>query len=190
MSVQDIRFCQHFVEHGNAVEAYKQAKYHNSGAAYHTVGKAASLLVKKGKIRLYLRELKREAADVARLSASKVMQGLGRQAFADRRGVFGPDGEMLPPHLWPAELGALIAGLDVEDLEEWVEANKCKVKIGNKWKVRFERSGEAKRILAEVFGLVKGEAEGEDKNPTLTPAEELKLLHKLYEQAEAEKGQQ
>ena len=188
MSVQDIRFCQHFVEHGNAVEAYKQAKYHNSGAAYHTVGKAASLLVKKGKIRLYLRELKREAADVARLSASKVMQGLGRQAFADRRGVFGPDGEMLPPHLWPVELGSLIAGLDVEDLEEWDDVKKCKVKIGNKWKVRFERSGEAKRILAEVFGLVKGEAEGQEKTEPATDAERVAMILKLFQDAQEGEG--
>jgi len=166
LTVQDIRFCHHFAEHGNAVEAYKKANYHNSNAAYHTVGKAASLLVKKGKIRRYLRQIKEQAADSAGITVDLLAQGFRRVAFADRRGIFGADGSMLPPEFWPPELGSIIAGIEVEDLEEWDDVQKCKVKIGRKWKVRFERSMEARKVLAQWKGMIGADADkpgGEDK---------------------------
>lgn len=179
LTVPDIKFCQHYVEHGNAVEAYRHAGFPKSGSSYQSVGTLAHRLSKSVKIRRYLRHLKAQAADVAKMTAAAVIQSIGWQAFTDRRGVIGQDGEMLPPHLWPAELGAIIAGLDVEELEEWDEDKKCKVKVGNKWKVRFERSGEAKRLLAEWLGLVKNKSDEKDDTATLTDAERLALVARL-----------
>lgn len=158
LSINDIRFCQHYAEHGNATEAYKKAGYSNSNASESAVGKAAWVLVRKRKIREYIRELRRQAADAASVTVNLLAQGFKRVGFADRRGVFGPDGCMLPPEFWPDELGSIIAGIEVEDLEEWDDEKKEKVKIGRKWKVRFERSMEARKILAQWRGMIGEDA--------------------------------
>lgn len=154
LSVADIRFCQHLANGKTQLEAYRQAEYRNSKSNDNAVSKAASILVRKGKIRRYLRQLKEQAADAAGVTVDMLAQGFRRVGFADRRGIFGPDGSMLPPEFWPEELGSIIAGIEVEDLEEWDEVQKCRVKIGRKWKVRFERSMEARKILAQWRGMI------------------------------------
>lgn len=166
LSVQDIRFCQHIVGGMSQLDAFRKAGYKNSNSSDNAVSKAASKLVRKGKIRRYLRQIKEQAADAAGISVDMLAQGFRRVAFADRRGIFGEDGSMLPPEFWPPELGSIIAGIEVEDLEEWDEAQKCKVKIGRKWKVRFERSMEARKVLAQWKGMIGADADkpgAEDK---------------------------
>jgi len=162
LSINDIRFCQHYAERDNATEAYKLAGYRNSTASESAVGKAAWVLVRKRKIRDYVRQLREQACDAASVTVNLLAQGFKRVGFADRRGVFGPDGCMLPPEFWPEELGSILAGMEVEDLEEWDDEQKCKVKIGRKWKVKFERSMEARKILAQWRGMIGTDATVKD----------------------------
>lgn len=162
LSINDIRFCQHYAEHGNAFGAYKQAGYRNSDSNDVAVRRAAIDKLTKPHIRQYIRELREQACDAASVTVNLLAQGFKRVGFADRRGIFGPDGSMLPPEFWPEELGSIVAGIEVEDLEEWDDELKKKVKIGRKWKVRFERSMEARKILAQWRGMIGADSNVQD----------------------------
>lgn len=152
LSAADIRFCQHYAEHGNATEAYKQAGYFNSGKPDYVVGKAAWVLVRKSKIREHIRELREQAADVAGITVGLVAQGFKRAGFADRTKVFDSKGHMLHPRLWPEELRAIIVGF---------EPVLPKSQHGQvTWKVKFESGTEAKKVLATWKGMI-GNDKGE-----------------------------
>jgi phage terminase small subunit len=160
LTAREIRFCQLWVESGNALRAYIGAGFPHKNA--QVAGELSYRLLKKVEIRQYIRRLQAEAADAAGVTAERIAQGLARSAFADRTRVFGPDGEVLPPGEWPEEVRAIIAGVEVEELSEWQDdpdtGKRRKVAVGQKWKVRFERSTEAKKILAQWRRMV-----GDDK---------------------------
>lgn len=160
LSAHDIKFCQYYAEHGNrsGTAAYKQAGYPNSTSSDSAVGRAAWFLVRKHKIRLYIREIRQQAADAASVTTDLLAQGFKRVGFADRRGVFGPDGRMLPPAQWPDELGSIIAGIEVEDIDGVDPNTGEKVVVGRRWKVKFERSMEARKVLAQWKGMIGADA--------------------------------
>lgn len=158
LSVQDIRFCQHFAENNNATEAYKQAGYHNSTSSDSAVGHAAWDKLRKAKIRQYVRDLRQQAADVAEITVALLAQGFKRSAFADRTQIFDSKGGIRPPSQWPAELRSIIVGVEV------IPGRK-----GQKprYKVKFETGTRAKEILAQWKGMIGSDAVkgGEVPNP-------------------------
>jgi len=170
LSFNDIRFCQHYAAHGNAAEAYRQADYRNSKSSDGAVRHAAHDKLTKANIRRYIRLLRQQAADAARVTVDELAVGFTQVAYADRTGVFNPDGTMKPPGEWPAELRSIIAGVEAEDIEEWDDDRKCKVTVGRRWKVKFERSMEARKVLAQWRGMI-----GSDKSAKVI-AETLKVL--------------
>lgn len=158
LSAQDIRFCQHFAENDNATEAYRQAGYFNSDKPDYVVGKAAWVLVRKGKIRQYVRELREQAAEVAEITVNLIAQGFKRTAFADRTQILDARGGIRPPNQWPAELRSIIVGIEV------IPGKKGQKP---KYKVRFEAGTRAKEILAGWKGMIGGDAakDGDVPNP-------------------------
>lgn len=165
LSAQDIRFAQHYADSDNATEAYKQAGYFNSGGPDYLVGKAAWVLVRKSKIRQYIRDLRQQAADVAEITVALLAQGFKRTAFADRTAIFDSKGNIRHPHQWPAELKSIIVGIEVIPPK----------KAGGKprYKVRFETGTRAKEILAGWKGMIGMDAVkgGEVPNPLVIGGE-------------------
>ena len=150
LSVQDIRFAQYYAEKGNATEAYRQARYHNSTSSESAVGYAAWKKLKNPKIREYIREIRQQAADVAEITVALIAQGFKRAAFADRTQIFDAKGNIRHPHQWPPELRAIIVGIEV-----------IPGKPGQKpkYKVKFETGTRAKEILAQWKGMIGGESD-------------------------------
>jgi phage terminase small subunit len=150
LSLADERFCQHFAEHGNATAAYRQSGYHNSAGADDAVRQAARYNLTKAHIALRIREVRRQALDALQVTPARIASSFAHQAFADRTAIFNADGTMKHPRQWPAELRAIVAG---------VELIPPKRAGGRpRYKVRFESSTEAKKVLAQWRGMI-GERE-------------------------------
>lgn len=168
LTLREIRFAQHWAEHGNGTAAYKAAGYHF--ASENVAAQLARRLFRKVQIRAYIRELQSQAADAAMVTVERLAQGLSRTAYADRRSLFAKDGTLLPPHKWPDEIAACIVGIESEELIEWrkVKGRRKKVVIGVKHKVRLERRTEAMKILAQWRRMI-----GEDKAVSVSPDQRL-----------------
>ncbi len=149
LSAQDIRFCQHYAETGNATEAYKQAKYHNSKGPDSAVWFASSTKLRNPKIRLYIRYLRQQAADVAEVTVSSLAVGFAAMAYTPRTAIFDDAGKMKPFGEWPLVLQQIVTGFDPVTDEN-----------GNvSYKVKFERGMEARKILAQWRGMIGADAE-------------------------------
>jgi phage terminase small subunit len=146
ISLADERFCQHFAEHSNATEAYRQARYHNSTGTPQAVCMAALGRLKKPYIAARIREIRKQALDAAQVTPARIAQSFSQQAFADRTAIFNTDGSMKHPREWPVELRAIIAGIEVIPPK----------RPGGKprYKVRFESGTEAKKVLASWRGMI------------------------------------
>lgn len=149
LSVQDIRFCQHYAEHGNASEAYRNAKYHNSKAADVTVWKAASDKLRNLQVRQYIRYIRQQAADVADITVAALAVGFAAVAHTPRTAIYDEQGEMKPFHEWPLVLQQIVTGFDP------VTDDTGKVR----YKVKFERGMEARKVLATWRGMIGADAE-------------------------------
>lgn len=168
LSLREVRFCLHFFEHGNATDAYIDAKFH--AADRPSACEQASKLLRKHEIRTYIRTLQREALDAAQVTANKVVQGLGRNAFADRRKLYDKNGRLLDAHEWPDDVAATV----VEVTTEEIKAADGTV-VGHVRKVKTERRTESLKSLGEhtgVLGKDKTAATGGAKAVLEVPAKE------------------
>jgi len=161
LSLREIRFCQLYAETENATQSYVDAGFSHGRP---TAGQLAFRLLKKVQIREHIQDLRDAACESAKITTAKIARSLSQQAFTDRRAVFDTQGRMKPPHQWPKELAACIAGIEVDNLEEWKvdteSGGRKKAIVGYRWKVKFERSTEAKKILAQWLGMIGAEATG------------------------------
>jgi phage terminase small subunit len=180
LTVRQIRFCQNYANTGKGYQSYLDAGF-PPGVSRDATDKAMARLARKPGIIEYIRELQNQAADEARVTVARVVQGLADSAFADRTMIFNDDGTIRPPSQWPEALRSIIAGVEVEEEIE----DRAKVSEGGgveyapvrvrKWKVKFERSLEAKKILAQWLRMVGKDVTipggDEKKNPLVIEVE-------------------
>ena len=83
-------FCLAYIETGNASEAYRRA-YNTVGASEKTIWEKASRLLKEGKVRARLEELRKPAAESAQITLSQHLSTLEElRELAKEEGKFGP----------------------------------------------------------------------------------------------------
>lgn len=148
-----MRFARLYAEHGDASRAYREAGFDLAGVSEAALRQRASKLARRPDVAALAARLVQEAVDAEQVTAHRTIQGLAREAFAPRSKIFGPDGLVLPPDQWPAELDALVTSVRV----------RRKVVGGVaalEYEVTFARPTEAKRILAQHLGLIGGKADG------------------------------
>jgi hypothetical protein len=136
----------------------------SGGTDRASAGKRAWELLKKPEIRDQIREFRRRAIEANQLDANAVLEALKHEATFPRTSVFDRRGAVRPPHLWPPEVNAFVAGFEVEEtfpllrdadgLPQRDEHGKLVRTVRRVYKVRFQKSTQAKRILAEWFGLI------------------------------------
>lgn len=159
LSIKDIRFAQGVAAGKTLKQAYLDAGFAAKVTDNATQQAAWSLLKnpKNSIILDYVHDLQDAAAETAKITMEDMARSLREQAFADRTQVFNDDGSMKLPKDWPQELRSIIAGIEVDNIEEWTKdpdtGERVKTVIGQNWKVKFERSTEAKKILAEWRGI-------------------------------------
>lgn len=160
LTAQEVRFCRLWVELGNATEAAERAGFVSTDRV--SMGQRGYALLKKPQIRAAIRRMQQEAADAEQVTVGRLAQSLAREAFADRTGIFDGKGRVLPPTRWPAELRSIITGFDVEEETETVTdpvTGKERAVTTVKYKVRFARGTEAKKILAQWRGMIGAAAD-------------------------------
>lgn len=173
LSAREVRFCRLYVTsesagRPNATQCFIDAGlYHGSRAS---ASELAFRLLRRVEIRQCIRRMEQEAVDAEQITVDKLAQSLGHEAFADRCEVFDSRGRFLPPHRWPPELRTLLVGCDVEEETETATETAVRVVDGQevtavtttttvrvKYKPRFARTTEAKRILAQWRGMIGAE---------------------------------
>jgi phage terminase small subunit len=164
LTAREIRFCQHFLETRNATDSLKRAGY--VSASDNAAGVKAWTLIRKPKVRDYLRELQAEAAAAAQVTLNRTVRELARIAFGNRGAAFDENGALLPPAKWSAEVDALIAGVETGELRDGKEV------VGDVRKVKFASRIEAIKELNRVLGYVKDASQAPPANlPPLTVVE-------------------
>ncbi len=147
LSVKEIRFARHYAEHQSGINAVKTAGYNLNGDNSCYV--YATRLLRKSKIRTYIRALQEEAAAVEQVSFNRVVRQLARIALGPRRRAYGRDGELLPPNKWDDDVDALIAGVESETTKK---KGKPSVRVT---KLKFHAPTEAAKELNRMLGFVK-----------------------------------
>jgi Phage terminase, small subunit len=69
------------------------------------------------------------------LRTEDVLRELARIVYADPRKAFAPDGSLLPVHLWPDEVAAMISSIESDEI--YAGTGEDKVFIGHTKKVKF-----------------------------------------------------
>lgn len=139
LTAKEIRFCRHYVETNNATQSIKLAgfKYKNDAVA----SVEAFRILRYPKIRQYINELRRNAADAAQVTFDRIVQQWSLIAFGDRKAVYREDGTLKEPNEWDKGVEAMIA--EVESIQ-MPEGNVLK-------KVKFERRPEALKELMRIL---------------------------------------
>lgn len=138
LSAREVRFCRHYVELGNATEAATQAGFVSTDRV--SMASRAHALLRKPQIRELVRRMQQEAADAEQVTVNRHLRHLANKAYGDRTAIFDAKGEVRPVHLWPEELRALVAAIEVDPL--------------GRIKVRFHGGAEADRLIAQYLGMV------------------------------------
>lgn len=112
---QKEQFVQHYLQHGNAAEAYRHAypgsrKWKNPRSCS---GQGWKLLNYDDWVKDRLAELQKAAEEMSVTSAAKVLNEASRVAFSDIRKLFDENGSIKPLHLLDDDTAASIAGVDV-----------------------------------------------------------------------------
>lgn len=149
LSRRQERFCTHYFETGNAVEAYRCA--YGTQAKRSTVAPKAYRLLTESKVRRRVQELRNRAAADAVLSVSLILQELKRVALFDPRSIVGDDGVVLSLGEMPSDAAAAIAAIEIEELFEGTGNNRKLV--GYTKKVKFWNKVDALDKVMKHLGL-------------------------------------
>jgi phage terminase small subunit len=103
------------------------------------------------------------------------MQEIARIAFQDARKYFDENGNLIPVQLLDDDAAAALAGMDIDELFEYVDGVKMKIGLTKKIK-RYDKN-KALEMLAKHFKLY-GEVEQPQINFNFSnlSADELKTL--------------
>jgi hypothetical protein len=150
LTARQIRFCQLWIEKGNAYQCYLEAGC-PLGINRNATDQIVKRLVRKRQIREYCRHLQQVAATAAEMTIEEIAAGIAAIARADRRGVMTPAGKALPPGKWPADVVATIESF------EFAEGGTPTKKTMYLKKIKTASRMAAFTKLAEWRGMTKPE---------------------------------
>jgi phage terminase small subunit len=146
------RFADEWLSNGqNGTRAYLTVfKTKKPGCA--AVG--AHKLMKRSDVRSYCDLCKQFTTDELlthmTVTKNRILDEEAKLAFIDIRKMFDPEGEFLPPKLWPEEIARAVAGIDVD--QRWDEQRN---KWRYKYKIKLNDKGRALQRLETVLGMNK-----------------------------------
>jgi phage terminase small subunit len=181
LSCREVRFAEHYAEHGVAAEAYRAAGYPDGTTSTPRV--LAWRLLRKPAVRGLIHELRREALDAARVTVNRLAQALARIAFANRADLFDERGCLLPKDQWPADVAATVEAIENEELFEVVSQKgqpRRRELRGYARKVRTAKRTEAIKLLMQWRGMIR-DAEAE------AMGREIQQLRELLNKATGER---
>lgn len=157
LSLKQIRFCRHYAENDNGYAAFVAAKLPASSREVADV--LIWRLLRNVKIRELIRTMREEAQDAAKVGFSRMIQGLARIAFGDRTDILDDRGCVRPKSEWGPDAKAALEGFKTEEIYEPVPGQKGKRRLkGHVRDVNMSRRIEAYRLMAQMLGMVGGDA--------------------------------
>ena len=152
LTFREVRFCNFYLNHGNATQAARDAGY--TSASDGALRYLACKLLAKPNVAEYLREAIEHYLDAEQVTRAKIAQALAFEAFADRTAIFDAAGDVLPPRDWPLNLCGLIVSLDITHM---IDPRTGKV-TSQRYKVKFASPTVAKKVLAQWRGQIGAKA--------------------------------
>lgn len=155
LSAAEVRFCSIFVRQRkkNATQAYLDADVRED-VTREQAGKCAHWLLKRHEIWACINQMLEHAMKAEQVTVDRLAASLADEAFADRTGIYDRKGRIRPPAKWPAELRALLVGM--ESVEHFrLDGTVSAVT----YKPKFVRPTEAKRILAQWRRMIGQDAQ-------------------------------
>lgn len=171
LSAQEVKFCELFARGSeSSTQAYIDAGFPckqlpTGEPDRENTRQRAWDLFRKPDIGRQIRKFRRRAAAAVEVNTDMVAESLKHEAFTPRRSIFDPKtGRVLPPSKWPPEMDHFIAGFDVKETTKLARDKNGKVKLDRRnrperetvveYKIRFNVSTEAKRLLAQWLGMI------------------------------------
>lgn len=155
---------------GNAAACYRQVY----GVSVKSSEAHGPRLVGNGRVRAYLAKHAAKTAAEVEITAERVLREIANVAFLDPRRIFAADGSILPPHEWPDDTAAAVAGVDVVETQVG-DDERSYIK-----KVRFWSKDRSLELLTKVLQLIK------DAGPTTNV--ELNMIYQRIVEAAGKQG--
>lgn len=115
LTAQEIRFAQYLVTDClTQAAAYLKAGF-PARPTPNATDQAAFRLVNNRKIKTYIEHLQHVAAIAAELTVEEIAAGVANVARADRRGMFAPNGTLLPPDQWPQDVADTLESAEMAE---------------------------------------------------------------------------
>ncbi|MCB1725763.1 MAG: terminase small subunit [Chromatiales bacterium] len=102
------RFGDEYLLDLNAAGAWVRAGGSKNGAK-----QSAHNALSDPALQAYLQERMRQRSKRTEIKQDRVLKEIATLAFFDARSLFDEQGRLLPPHQWPDEVAAAVAGIDV-----------------------------------------------------------------------------
>lgn len=81
LTIKQEKFCNYFLECGNASEAYRRA-YNAGNMKEKTVWEKASELLRNDKVKTRVEELRKELSDISKITKERIIRELSNMAFS------------------------------------------------------------------------------------------------------------
>jgi phage terminase small subunit len=164
LTVKQEKFCQKYVETGNASEAYRQS-YDCENSNESTICNEAYLLLQNPDITLRVEELTDLALKRHSITVDKIVVEYAKIAFLDINQIFYPDGTMRPVNEIEPDARAAIAGIEIEEIYDG--RGEGRSVIGQLKKVKISDKKGALDSLGKYLGMFidKSELSGPKGGP-------------------------
>ena len=159
---QHEKFCRNYVLFDNGTKAAIDAGYAEKSARHQ-----ASRLLTNDNIKARVAELRKGMHQKAdkdfNITVERVLEEYAKLAFFNPKELFDDEGKPIPIHMLKDDVAAVIAGLDIQDVYEWDDEEKCKVFVGNCKKYKLTDKRSTLDSLSKTLGLfqqnvnIKGE---------------------------------
>lgn len=149
LTLKQEKFCQAYVETGNASEAYRQA-YDAENMAPETVNNEAYKLQKNPQITARIEELERLALIRHQVTVDLLIAEYRKLATLDIRKAFDEEGNLKPIHEIDDDTAAALAGIEVEEI--WEGHGQDRERVGTLRKVKFADKKGALDSLMKFHG--------------------------------------
>jgi phage terminase small subunit len=154
------RFLQEYLIDYNATQAAIRAGY-SKKTSYST----SFQILQKSESQDYLAKRKQKISDTLEITATRIKQELARIGFGDAREFFDEEGNLIPIHKLSDDAAASIAGMDVEEIYEFIGG--VKANIGRVKKIKRYDKVKALELLGKTEGIF--EKDNEQSKQTVTP---------------------
>jgi hypothetical protein len=154
LTAKEIRFVEALDACGNQAEAARRAGYQGP-----RVRKIASEMLGKPHIQAALADLRKDAAELAKVRVARILEEQNDIALADVTGAFDVGGQIKPMKEWPEALRRALKSFKVRELFN----GDGDTAIGLLTEVSFQDKQKAAEILLRAAGALESKSDGSDK---------------------------